>query len=142
MDWQASGLLIEGRAASIARAGAHVRTDVPRCRPSDRAGDIAPRVGAAGWDVAVAVNDAGVVLGMLDLGRAARDPDATVETLMRPAPVTVRPHVSLVEVVDALRRAGAQQRIVTTSDGRLVGVLLRADAERVLAEAGRRAQAA
>jgi CBS domain-containing protein len=132
MDWLASGLPTEGPAAAQPRAASHARRDVPTGRPGERLGDVARRAREAGWDVAVVVDGARVVLGLLDQAAFARDPAASVETVMRPGPTTVRPHASLEELVETLRQADIDRRVVTTSDGQLLGVLMLRDAEHVL----------
>ena len=54
---------------------------------------------------------------------------------MTPGPSTIRPSARVEDVVERMRRQNLGNLPVTTSDGRLVGLLLREDAERGLAEA-------
>ena len=51
---------------------------------------------------------------------------------MSPGPGTLRPSARLEEAVDWMRKRGATSAPITTSDGRLFGLLLLADAEREL----------
>jgi CBS domain-containing protein len=49
---------------------------------------------------------------------------------MRPGPSTFRPNVSAIEMLEYMDRNHLDTAPVTTSDGRLVGLVLRVDAER------------
>lgn len=130
----AAGLPTEGTNAERPRAADVARADVPTCGLDERLGDVRDRVRAAGWDACVVVNGERVVLGLLRGMELGRDPEARVEEVMRPGPSTLRPYVAITEV----HRFQAEHDIVstpiTTSDGRLVGLLRRVDAERVAQE--------
>ena len=133
-DWLAFGLPSEGRDAAKPRVGQIARRDVPTCRMSDRVGDARERVDAAGWDECVVVNEQRVVLGRLR-GAALKAPAETVaEEVMEPGPSTVRPDEPLATLVPRLRNKRVKRMIVTTPDGRLVGIAEAAAAERALAE--------
>jgi CBS domain-containing protein len=134
MDWLASGGPGEGRETRRPRAGDVARADVPTCGIDARRADVAARVRAAGWSQCVVVDADGVVLGMLD-GEALEGDAATAADAMREAPSTIRPHLTLEETVKSLVARRREQVLVTTSDGRLVGLLRRADAERRLSAA-------
>jgi Mg/Co/Ni transporter MgtE len=83
----------------------------------------------------VVVNEAEIVLGSVS-GEALRAaPESTVEQVMDPGPATIRPHVSLAEVTQYLQQRPRGRILVTTAEGRLLGVLYRQDAERLLDEA-------
>jgi CBS domain-containing protein len=129
-DWGSFGLPIEGTHDSSTRVGAHSRTDAPTCRPDDRLADVRQRVAAMGWDTCFVTDGNGVVLGRL--GRAAlNDNDgASVEEAMTLGPSTVRPALELAKAVARMRNENLTSLPVTRSDGVLVGVILRADAER------------
>ena len=86
---------------------------------------------AAGWSQCVVVDDDRVVLGLLD-GEALEGDAATAADAMREGPTTIRPHVTLDDTVKSLAARRREQVLVTTSEGRLVGLLRRADAERRL----------
>jgi CBS domain-containing protein len=51
---------------------------------------------------------------------------------MTSGPSTIRPSARLLDVVERMRRQNLTNLPVTTSDGRLVGLLVRDDAERAL----------
>jgi CBS domain-containing protein len=70
-------------------------------------------------------------------GRAFDGPaDASAEDVMEPGPTTIRLDESLTDVARRLRDQHVDSILVTTPDGRLVGVLMRADAEDELAKHG------
>jgi CBS domain-containing protein len=133
-DWFASGLPIEGKLATIPRIGDIARRDVPVCRLSDKIGDVRERTQEADWDACVVVNDERIVLGLLRRKELESDPQANAEQLMRPGPTTFRPNVRVQEMAERMRERGARTVLVTVSDGKLVGLLWREDAERVAAE--------
>lgn len=133
-DWASFGLPIEGEHHSGTRVGARARTDVPACGPGDRMVDVRERVQAAGWDTCFVTNERGVVLGRL--GRTALGGgggDVSVEEAMTLGPSTVRPALELEKALERMRAQNLSSLPVTRSDGVLVGVLRREDAERALA---------
>jgi len=82
-------------------------------------------VRAAGWDRCVVVDTDQIVLGLLDA--EALGDDALVEQAMREGPTTMRPHVPVEDAADRLKRRDADAIVITTSSGRLVGILRRSD---------------
>ena len=104
--------------------------DVPTCGLGERIGAVRDRLGAAGPQVCVVVNGEGIVLGMLRAQALAGDPRRTAEQVMDPGPKTFRPSVSLEELLKWMREHDVTTvGLVTTSLGRLVGAISRADAE-------------
>jgi Mg/Co/Ni transporter MgtE len=137
----AAGLPTEGRNASRPRAGEVARRDVPTCRLDESIGEVRARVRAAGWDACVVVNDERVVLGLLRAEELRRGQDESIERVMRPGPSTFRPHVPIEELAHHMIHHDLPASPVTTSDGRLVGLLRREDAARVALEQTRAQQA-
>ncbi len=131
-DWFASGLPRAGKEAARPRSGDIARRDVPTCRLTDRIGDVQKRVQAAGWTLCIVVSDSGVVLGRLRQKTLAADPESIVETVMESGPSTIRPDVLLESIMERMRKRNVDNTVVTTSDGRLVGILYRGDAEQYL----------
>ena len=131
-DWLAFGLPTEGTNADPPRAGHVARRDVPTCRLTDRLGDIRDDVHARGWESCIVVDQQGVVLGRVRDDAFEDDPDRTAEDVMRAGPATVRPSEPLDALVQRMRDRNVESIVVSTSDGVLVGVLRRADAERRL----------
>jgi CBS domain-containing protein len=128
LDWLAAGLPTEGSAARHLRAGGVARRDVPTCRLDERLGAVRERARAAGWDACVVVNQERVVLGLLRAQELDRDPGLRVEQAMRPGPSTFRPHVPIEEMAQFMTEHQLQSSPITTSDGRLVGLLRQGDA--------------
>ncbi len=123
LDWRAAGLPLEGTDAQLPRAGVLADPDPPTCGLSDRVGEVRSRTEAAGWDVCVVVNDQRVVLGLLRPPQLARPDDETAEQAMRPGPSTFRPYVRIDELAQVMIDHDLKAVPITTSDGRLVGVL-------------------
>jgi CBS domain-containing protein len=126
----AAGLPTEGTNATRPRAGTVARKDVPTAALSERIGDVRERVHAQGFEAAVVTDPQRVVLGLLGAKELEKDADLTVEAAMKPGPSTFRPYVPIKEVADFLVKHDFPSSPVTTSDGRLVGLLLRSDAVR------------
>jgi CBS domain-containing protein len=133
-DWFASGLPREGRLASLPIIGDAARRDVPTCAPAERVESAWDRVRAAGWDACVVVNKDRIVLGLLREKEVSLGSGATVELVMRSGPTTFRPDVPVGKMAERMRKRGARTVLVTTSDGRLVGLFYRDDAERLAGE--------
>jgi predicted transcriptional regulator len=102
---------------------------------ADRLGDVSDRARAAGGDLAVVVDKERVVLGMLWSKQLGMDPDLTAEKAMRPGPSTFRPYVPIKEMADYLVEHDHDSAPITTSDGKLVGVLYKSEAVRLAASA-------
>jgi CBS domain-containing protein len=122
-----AGLPTEGTNSRRPRLVDVMRRDVPTCSLDDHLGDVRERVVAAGWDACVVVSGDRVVLGLLRRKELDADPRLTIERAMRPGPSTYRPSLS----VEKMRRIMAERSLdsspVTTSDGRLVGLVRKQD---------------
>jgi Mg/Co/Ni transporter MgtE len=127
LDWMAAGLRTEGTSAATPRAGDVARKDVPTCGLTERLGVVRDRVRGQGWNAVVVVNDERVVLGLLRSKELDADPDLLVEQAMRPGPSTFRPFVATAEMARFMVEHNLESSPITTSDGRLVGLLLQAD---------------
>ena len=112
------------------------RTDVPTCALDERLGDVRDRVHAVGWDACVVVNEQRVVLGLLRATELSAAPDLRIEQAMRPGPSTFRPFVAIEEMARFMVEHDLETSPITTSDGRLVGLLRRQDAVRLAGETG------
>lgn len=107
---------------------------MPTCHLDEELGSVRGRAHQAGWNACVVVNEERVVMGLLRADELGGDPARPVERAMRPGPSTFRPHVAITEMADYMVAHKLESSPVTTSDGRLVGLLLRADAERTAHE--------
>lgn len=129
-DWFASGLPREGREARIPRAGDAADQDVPTCLLIERVREVRDRVRQSAWDSCVVLNPEGVVLGRIRSTALDTSDDTLVETVMEEGPTTIRPDTKLEDILGRMRNHKVESIIVTTLDGRFVGVLRRETAER------------
>jgi Mg/Co/Ni transporter MgtE len=75
-----------------------------------------------------------VVLGLLRSKELDGKAGVRIEEVMRPGPSTFRPFVSVEEMAAFIIEHDLESAPITTSDGRLVGLLRREDAARVAHE--------
>jgi predicted transcriptional regulator len=127
--WFADGLLKEGKLASLPVIGDAAHRDVPTCAPAETIGVVRQRVRKAGWNRCVVVNNERVVLGLVREKELASDAKATAEEVMRNGPATFRPNEPVGKMAKRMQDRGSRTVLVTTSDGRLVGLVYREDAE-------------
>jgi CBS domain-containing protein len=137
LDWMAAGLPTEGTNAAHPRAGEVSRKDVPTASLEERLGDVRERVRAMGWDAVVVINNERVVFGLLRSKELDKDPELRIEQVMRPGPSTFRPYAAIKEMAEYMTEHNLESSPITTSDGRLVGLLLQKDATRVAGEGGK-----
>jgi CBS domain-containing protein len=126
-DWMGAGLPTEGSNAERPTLSDVVRRDAPTCLLGELVGDVRDRVVATDWDACVVTSKERVVLGLLRAGELASAAELRVEQVMRPGPSTYRPFVGVDEMVRIMRDRDLTSSPVTTSDGRLVGLVLRED---------------
>ena len=126
-DWLAAGLPTEGTLAQRPRLVDVVRRDVPTCTLGERLSDVRDRASAAGWDACVVISQDRVVLGLLRAKELHADPDLLVERAMRPGPSTYRPNVTIEEMRRTMTERNLDSSPVTTSDGKLVGLVRKQD---------------
>lgn len=123
----AMGLPTEGTNNLEPRAGGLARKDAPTCGLTEKVGDVKARAKAAGFDAAVVVNHERVVFGLLRSKELDSDPSQLIEKAMRPAPSTFRPYVTAHEMLHFMADHRLENAPITTSDGRLFGLLLQKD---------------
>ncbi len=75
----------------------------------------------------VVVNEQRVVLGLLRAKELESDGDQMIVEAMRPGPSTFRPYVLDEEMARTMSEHSLESSPITTSDGRLVGLLMQAD---------------
>jgi rhodanese-related sulfurtransferase len=139
-DWMAAGLPIEGSAAGLTLVGRLVRPDVPTCSLDTRVAEIRPQLGGE-FGTCLVVNEEKVVLGRVFRSRLGNDDEATVEAIMDPGPVTFRPDITVDEMAERMRHDELRTAPITTSDGRLVGLVFREDVEQAAADRQRPTEA-
>ena len=128
-DWGSYGLPHAGTNVPARTAGDVARRDVPTCSLGDRLADVRERVRGAGWDTCIVINERRVVLGRLGRKALASETDASVEESMTPGPSTVRPSIGADALLERIRERKLTSLLVTTPDGRLVGLVRRGDLE-------------
>ena len=112
-DWFASGLPKEGRLALVPTIGDAARWEVPTCAPVEKIGVVRERV----------------VRGLMREKELAPDAKAAPGGVRRTVPATCRPDEPVGKTAKRMQDRGARTVLVTTSDGRLVGLVYREDTE-------------
>lgn len=132
IDWFANGLPREGTSAEAPWAGDLVHEDVPTCAPDASLGEVRDRVLTAGVDLCVVVNEERIVLGLLRGDGLSKGTHTRAADVMELGPPTIRPDRPVEELLGARSGQGTKSWIVSTSHGRLLGLLRRIDAEGAL----------
>ena len=110
-------------------AGDAARRDVPTCALDEPLVAVRERVRASGWDTCIVVTEQRVVLGRLGRKALASNSDESVEEAMSPGPSTVRPSIGPDALLERMRSRNLTSYLVTTPDGRLVGLVRRDELE-------------
>jgi CBS domain-containing protein len=125
VDWLAAGLPTEGEGKRERRA-VDVMEEPLTCPPTAKVSDAVERAREAGAPNVLVKNEDGILLGRLRLDSDAEvEPDQTVEAVMEPGPVTVRANEPLDPLLERMAKRGVTEVVVTTPDGRLLGVVRR-----------------
>jgi Mg/Co/Ni transporter MgtE len=119
----------EGTNVPERAAGDAAHREVPTCTLGEALAQVRERVRSAGWDTCIVVTDQRVVLGRLGRKAVASDSDESVEQAMSPGPSTVRPSIGTDALLDRMRSRNLTSYLVTTPDGRLVGLVRRDELE-------------
>jgi Mg/Co/Ni transporter MgtE len=128
-DWGSYGLPREGTNVPARTAGDLAHRDVPTCTLDEPLELVRERVRAAGWDTCIVVNEQRVVLGRLGRKALAGGTDESLEEAMSPGPGTVRPSIGNDALLERMRPRNLTSYLVTTPDGRLVGLVRRDELE-------------
>lgn len=132
--WGANDLPVEGEAAGFPRVGHAARRDIPTCRLGQSVGDAQRAAADGGLDVCIVLNEQDVVMGRLRGKALHGDPATPVTQAMESGPTSTRPDTLLGEMVPHMQERRAGSILVTDPDGHLLGILYRADGERMLEE--------
>ncbi len=122
VDWAAAGLPREGTASAEPTAGEAADTDAPTCRLDDQLPEVREQVHAVGWDTCIVVNEERIVLGRLGR-RALTFGRRSAQEEMSSGPSTVRPNLALRSLHARMHKQNLTNAIVTTPEGRLIGVV-------------------
>jgi CBS domain-containing protein len=129
-DWLAFGLPVEGHLSHAGTVSQIAQQDVPVCDPSEAIGAVQERARGGDWESCVVVNTERVVLGLLRKNLwESTGSDIPVEQVMDPAPSTFRPHVTQQEMASYMQKNNMETALITTPDGKLLGLLRRRDLE-------------
>jgi len=129
LDWMAAGLPTEGTDTKRPRAGDLAKKDAPTCRMDEKLDEVRRRV----KDAVVVVNEHRIVMGILRSKELQQDGDLTIEKAMHPGPSTFRTYVTAAEIAEFMVSHQLESSPITTSDGKLVGLIYQADAVRAAA---------
>lgn len=132
LDWFAFGLPMKGDFATIPKAGDVIRRSVPTCQLTERVGAVYQRCQAAGWNVCLVVNELNIVLGRLRREACEAEPDTLVQDIMENGPTTFRPDNFLEPLTKRMHEKKVGSVIITNSNGVLIGILCRKDADKYL----------
>jgi len=106
-----------------------MRDDVVRCAPTDRAGGVLEAIERSPYPFAAVTAADGTVLGRVPASAVDPGSDRPVGDVMELGPSTVRPHRSAEGIAKQLADKNLRFAIVTTPEGRLLGVASREDLE-------------
>jgi len=130
VDWLAHNLEVEGDEADRPTAGSVMRDDVVRSAPTDRASDVRELIERSPYPFALVTSEDGTVLGRVPRSALDANPEERVGDIAEPGPKTFRPHVSADKVAGVLADKELRWAIITTPEGRVLGVASREDLER------------
>lgn len=114
VDWLAAGMPTVHVEPGPPSALDAADRDPPTCAPDAAVGELPAPV--------LVVNDHGVVLGRV---RPGARPDAIAEDVMEPGPTTVRANEPLDDLLTRMERRKVHEIVITTPEGRLLGVVYR-----------------
>jgi Mg/Co/Ni transporter MgtE len=125
VDWLARRLPTEGVKADVARVGSLARMDVATSALDTPVGEVRERIEASPYGFALVVTSDGTLLGRVRGSTLGDDASATAESVMIPGPSTVRPDLEPDELRERLEKRDLRTAIVSTPEGRLLGVVRR-----------------
>jgi CBS domain-containing protein len=130
VDWLAHNLAVEGDHPDAPTAGRVMRDDVVRCAPTDRATAVLESIEHSPYPFGLVTTPGGTVLGRVRASMLDRGSEEPVWDIAEPGPKTFRPHTSAENVARQLAEKDLRWAILTTPEGRLLGVASRDDLER------------
>lgn len=134
VDWMACALPVEGRPEGKIFLVDFVRQDVATCSLKDRVEEVKNKI--RGANQCVAVNRANVVLGVVDKEAWSQNGKKTVEEAMHLAPTTFRPNTPVDQAAAFMSQNDLAEILVTTSEGKLLGIVDRQTIEHAVDELG------
>jgi CBS-domain-containing membrane protein len=125
VDWLARGLPTEGERADEERVGDRARDDVVTCRLDAPVEPVRDEIDASRYGFALVTTEDGTLLGRLRGSSLEDGVSGTAEEHMDPGPSTVRPDMAIADLRERLDDKGLKTAIVSTPEGRLMGVVTR-----------------
>lgn len=108
-----------------------MRDDAVLCRPTDRPSEVCERIERSAYPFALVISQDRTLLGRAPASALDPGSERPVWDVAEPGPKTFRPHASAEEVAGFLADKGFRWAIITTPEGRLLGVASREDLERL-----------
>ncbi len=134
LEWLVAGLPTEGTGPHHAVAGEVVMPATFVCGLGTLSGVVRSKLRAGSDSVCAVTNEEKIVLGRVRWRDLPDADDVPVEDFMQPGPATVRTIEQLGPLAGRMQEAGVKTILVTDAKGRLLGMLHRGDAERLLNE--------
>jgi CBS domain-containing protein len=131
VDWLAHSLPVVGERPEAPIAGRAIRDDAVVCRPTDRISDVRELIERSPYPFALVTAEDRTLLGRAPSSALDRGSERPVWEVAEPGPKTFRPHTSAEDVAAVLNDKDLRWAIVTTPEGRLLGVASREDLERL-----------
>ena len=107
-----------------------MRDDAALCRPTDPIAAVRESIERSPYPFALVTSDDGTVLGRAPASALDPASERPVFDVAEPGPKTFRPHAAADKVAGFLADKGLRWAIVTTPEGRFLGVASREDLER------------
>jgi CBS domain-containing protein len=124
LDWAAYGLPMEKKDATV---GDHLRRQVATCDLRDSVASVKQRLEETRTKLCAVVNQHGIVLGACEAESLGAETSRPVEEVMQNAPKTLRPSYPVEAAAKLLRKSGKRAILVTSSDGKLMGLFTNSD---------------
>jgi CBS domain-containing protein len=122
-DWIAYGLPAEGDDAQGQFVGERLEMQPQTCRVTDPVATVREKVRQSSARLCAVLNEERVVLGLCEEAESLPDsPELTAQDVMNPGPTTLRPSYSVDDALELLRKSGKRAILVTSSNGKLMGV--------------------
>jgi CBS domain-containing protein len=131
VDWLAHNLPVEGDRPEAPIAGRVMRDDAVLCRPTDPVSDVRELIERSPYPFGLVTSDDRTLLGRAPASALEPASERAVLDVAQPGPKTFRPHASAEKVAGFLADKGYRWAIITTPEGRFLGVASRADLERL-----------
>ena len=130
MDWVAFGLPVEKGQNGPSMLIEQIERQVPTCQLNESVGEAKRRAEKLGFQLCVVVNEEGIVLGLVEKDAWKKDSAMAVETIMDPGATTLRPSYLVEDALELLIKRSRDDIVVTSSDGRLIGIFMHREPER------------